>query len=179
MTQINTFDMVNEIIIPNTLILSDIDETILFYEDINPKWWKEKNEYYMNIYGDNELSQIQCLDDWFKYIQHNKPLHTDKVGFENMLKKIEETNSTLMFVTARNPKFQKITQEHFDHLYIDNLKYEVHYLAGCSKGDFIKDNIDISKYDQVIFIDDLVKNIKSVSDIFENKIKTYQFVLKD
>ena len=47
MQKINTFDMVK--IIRNTLVLCDIDETILAYNDINPLWWKEKNEYYMNM----------------------------------------------------------------------------------------------------------------------------------
>lgn len=174
MNQIDTFDMIN--IISNTLVLSDIDETILFYDDINQKWWKERNEYYMNIYNTHELVSSHSLDDWFKYIQENKPKHTDKVGFENMLKRIEETNSSLMFVTARHPKFEEITKEHFNHLDIDSSKYEIHYLAGISKGEYIKNNIDISKHDQVIFIDDLVKNIKSVTDNFKDKIKTYHFI---
>jgi hypothetical protein len=58
------------------LVLCDIDETILAYNDINPLWWKEKNEYYMNIFGDHDLAKSYSLDDWFNYIQNNKPSYT-------------------------------------------------------------------------------------------------------
>jgi Protein of unknown function (DUF2608) len=177
MNKIDTFNLVD--INKNTLVLCDIDETILFYDDINPKWWKDKLSYYMEKYNDNDLANSHSLEDWYCYIQYNKPSYTDKLGFENMLKRIEENNSTLIFITARNPVFEQITNEHFKHLNIDNLKYQIHYLAGISKGEYIKNKIKLESYNKVIFIDDLEKNIKSVNEIFNDQINTYQFVMSE
>jgi hypothetical protein len=183
MLQIDTFYSID--IKQNTLILCDIDETILFYDGINPSWWSEIKKLHqieLNNHTTNIDSETDyALDKWHKYIDLIGPKHTDKKGFEDILQRIESNNSTLKFVTARNPYFEAITKKHFKELNIQtDSKYEIHYLAGEPKGDYIKNNIDLTEYDHIIFIDDLKTNIDSVIESLNdnNKLTTYQFVMK-
>ena len=185
MIQIDTFDKI--IIESKTLVLSDIDETILFYDKIDQEWWKTKIDYYLNVKKyDSSNANIYALDDWFEHIKINLPKHTDKIGFGKFLENIKNTDSKLIFITARHPNFKQITEDHFNNLGLKSSDYEVHYLGGSSKGQYIEKNIDTSNYDNIIFIDDLDKNIMSVEKAFANsnkiikiKLKTYKFIMKD
>jgi len=180
MIQIDTFDKI--VIESNTLVLSDIDETILFYDKINQKWWKDKIDYYMNKNKcDSSKATIFALDEWFEHIQKNVPRHTDNIGFRNLLENIKQKNSKLIFITARHPDFKQITEEHFNYLGLNPSDYKVHYLGGYPKGQYIKENINTSNYNNIIFIDDLDRNITSVEKTFpnNNKLITYKFIMKD
>jgi hypothetical protein len=55
--------------------------------------------------------------------------------------------------------------------------YRVYYTSNIiSKGDYIMENIDLTPYENVIFIDDKIENIDSVGLRFP-KIITYQFII--
>ena len=193
MIQIDTFEKIS--IESKTLVLSDIDETILFYDGIDQEWWKKKIDYYLNVkkydssYASSNASSnanIYALDDWFEHIKQNLPNHTDKIGFGKFLENIKNTDSKLIFITARHPDFKQITEDHFNHLGLKSSDYEVHYLGGSSKGQYIEKNINTSDYKNIIFIDDLDKNLISVKEAFANsnkiikiKLKTYKFIMKD
>ena len=44
MKQIKNYDEI--IISPNTLVIMDIDDTIIKFKSMNKTWWKDINEYY-------------------------------------------------------------------------------------------------------------------------------------
>jgi hypothetical protein len=180
MIQIDTFDKIS--IKSKTLVLSDIDETILFYDKIDQEWWKKKIDYYINVKKyDSSNASIYALDEWFDHIKRNLPNHTDKIGFEKFLENIKNTDSKLIFITARHPDFKQITEDHFNYLGLKSSEYEIHYLGGSSKGKYIKNNIDTDNYDNILFIDDLDHNIMSVNEAFpnNNKLTIYKFIMKD
>lgn len=179
MIPINTFYKVE--IKSNTLVLCDIDETLLFYDEINSEWWKKKIDYYINVNKcDSSNANRLALNEWAEHIKENYPKHTDKSGFENLLINVKDSKSKLIFITARYPDVKQITEDHFNYLGLKSSEYEVHYLGGSSKGQYIK-NIDTDNYDNIIFIDDLDHNITSVNEAFpnNNKLTIYKFIMKE
>jgi hypothetical protein len=182
MTKVHKVDTFSKVeLVPNTLVLIDIDETILYYENIDESWWKEKIDHYVKRHrcSRDEAIGLVADDDWFRHIQENHPKHTDEVGLKTLLEAIEKNNSDLHFITARNQKYNKITTEHFIHLGLRNLANKVHYLGGGSKGEYIKNNFNTSTYNRIVFIDDLGRNIASVRNALGNNVNltAYQFVI--
>lgn len=180
MSQVATFAHVE--VVPNTLVLLDIDETILFYDGIDEDWWSERIDYHAtSSQCCNETAMLLSIDDWFRHISCHHPRHTDRAGLDALLRSIEDTHSHLLFITARNPKYKPITIDHLRRLGLQRVEDRVHYLGGWPKGDYIQTNIDTSSYARVVFIDDVSKNIASVADALtrDGKLRTYQFVMND
>lgn len=176
---ISNFDNV-KITKSNTLIICDIDETLL-------TWNKKLNDYhhvvknYFNLLDNFNptLEEIkkesQCLLNIHCTIY--KPTMTDRKGFNNLLIRIEQTKSEIIFLTARsyNVFNKRFTRQNFKDIGLDQDKYYIHWSGNCiSKGKYIKEYVPINKYNDVIFIDDRESFIKTVSDILPN-ITCYKF----
>lgn len=175
-TQYKTINSFNQIDISksNTLVICDIDNTLLY--------WKKKPEelYYLvdEMYPgcDEETKKIQANEFLNMYKNIYPPTNTDSEGFRNLLNKLDENSSEIIFLTARTKSCtESWTKKHFESLGLDYEKYQVHYTDNLvTKGEYIKNNIEIDKYSQVIFIDDYDSYIKSVLDIFP-QIICYKF----
>lgn len=165
---------------PNSLVLVDIDETILFYEQIDERWWQERTDYHVqSLNCDRPSAFVRATEDWFAHIREHLPQPTDAAGFATLLGQIRRSNSTLRLVTARNPKYKAITDAHLSHLGLGDLSGIVCYLSGASKGHYIRDNLAPGAYDSVVFIDDLAHNIASVAEALRAhpRLETFQFVM--
>jgi hypothetical protein len=143
----------------NTLVLSDIDETILKFDQVNKEWWKTRKQ---EAFDQNP--ETYAFGKWMEVISVNKPTHTDHSGFFRLLERIKKTRSDIQFVTARNTDLVPHTQTHFETLGLNHMDFQIHHLGGFEKGQYIKTQINTNQYDHVIFIDDLEHNIKSVLD---------------
>jgi len=179
MISIGTFSDVE--VRPNSLVLVDIDETILFYEHIDGRWWQERIDHHMQSRTcDRASACARAIDDWFTHIQAHLPRPTDAAGLETLLGQIRRSHSTLRLVTARNPKYKDITEAHLSHLGFGDLSGSVCYLSGASKGQYIMDNLAPGAYDSVTFIDDLEHNIASVAESLRAhpRLETFQFVMR-
>lgn len=175
--EINTFYDV-EITKHNTLILCDIDETVLRYEKTIDHFYKmvkedvpnEEEEFYKNEANDF----YRMYKSMGKKISH--PQHTDIEGFNNMIDQLEKINGSMMFITARNEASMEVTCEHLNDININHEKYKIHFTNNkISKGEYIKKNININDFNDIIFIDDYESYIKSVTNIFNDKIRCYRF----
>lgn len=161
----------------NSLVLCDIDETLLKFDEIPKNWWKEKIKENYKKYDDYEKADKCALEEWKKIINEKNPLHTDEEGLYNMFKKLDETKSTLIFITARNIELYNVTKKHFDYLGIDK-KYRIYFLNGEPKGEFIEKNLNHYKYHKIIFIDDTDENLTDVYNCLNkyNKLISYKFI---
>lgn len=139
----------------NTLIICDIDDTLLYTN-------KSTN-----------LLTILC-GDCLPVVYH-----TDNLGFQELLKNIKNTESHICFLTARvnSTNCKKITKIDFNDIGLNYDDYNVYHCGPIPKGEYIKKNISYDEYDEVIFIDDLDKNINNVIVNFGLKIKCYKFFL--
>lgn len=165
---------------PNTLILSDIDETILKFDQVNQTWWKNNfNSHYL-VHNDYAQADEYAFSKWIEVISITKPSHTDHTGFFRLLGRVQRSNSEIEFITARNSELILHTSRHFEDLELNYMDFQVHHLGGFSKGKYIQSMFGnkLSKYDHIIFIDDLEHNILSVLDnVIHPSLQTYQFVI--
>jgi phosphoserine aminotransferase len=174
--QISSFNDIN-ITKKNTLILCDIDDTILYYPECISKCLEIMQDLKIPFSTQEESkTEFNMLCNYYKII--NKPTHTDYIGFINMVNKIKELNSKLLFLTARNKSSHNKTKEQLLHVGISCDDNDIHYTNNVTtKGEYIQNNININEWDEIIFIDDYLSYIKSVNDIFPNII-CYNFIVK-
>lgn len=171
MNIITSFNQLN--IKEKTLIILDIDETILMFENINQKWWETTFNKYYKINNDYDLSDELSLKEWEKYINDNIPRHTDEIGFNNIKNNPDVID--IIFLTSRNISLKEITNRHFDILNIYNR--HIIYCNNNNKGNILFNeyiNKYNNKYKNIIFVDDLIQNLYDVKGI-NNNIDCYLF----
>lgn len=130
----------------NSLILCDIDDTIINYR-------QETNEYWSNHTKGSDPKYRK----WASLICDVPPTFVCST-FEQFYDKVKNTNSELVFVTARDPIHEPMTVNQLEQLGI--VGHNIHHLAGSSKGDFIKNTFMTER--NVIFIDDSSEHVNDV-----------------
>ena len=168
----------NEIVLTkeNPLIICDIDYTILHHNVKIDKFVNMLKED-KNIFN-NEKEHINLAREMMNsYCCIFPPIHTDSDGINKLLDNINLLNGEVIFLTARDCSSEDYTSKQFDQIGLKYDDYGIYYTNNkISKGEYIKLNIDVSKYGEIIFIDDLDINLKSVFETIEN-VKCYKFVI--
>lgn len=160
---------------PNSLIVIDIDETILKYDGICRRWWKERYDYHFCIYKNHDVADKMCENEWKNHIKVNFPSHTDREGFFDLIERAKKLNCKVILVTARDLQIKDITHEHLNYLDITGI--EVYFSAGGNKAHVIENTIkeNNEKYNDIIFIDDMDHNLRDVNEYFEDLVTCYKF----
>lgn len=170
---INNFNDI-EITKNKTLIICDIDNTLL-YHDV-------KIEKFINILKDDNFGEKEIIELANEMMNLHcrifPPSHTDAEGFRNLIDKTNKSNGKIIFLTARSEISKDFTKKQFEQIGLNYYDYDVHYTDNkIMKGDFIKSNIDTSLWDDIIFIDDHTFNLVSVSHRFPES-KCYKFEIQ-
>lgn len=160
-----------------TLVICDIDDTILFYDKTIHYFIEFVKKDFPNWTDDSIKTEGYYFYNMYRLIA--TPKHTDFDGFMSMIETIKSTNNNFLFLTARTndeKNNNKNIRQKFDNIGLNYDDFNVHYTNNLmSKGYYIKNNIKVSSYDTVIFIDDYETYIKSVTEHFPHII-CYQFV---
>ena len=163
----------NEIEISNekTLVICDIDKTILYHDVKVEKFVDMLKDRFNNkqelLKLSHEMMELHC--------RIFPPSHTDSEGFKNLIYKVNKLNGKIIFLTARCKFSEDFTKKQFGQIGLKYDDYDVYYTDNkINKGDFIKSNIDTSLWDDIIFVDDYEFNLASVKYIFP-KSKCYKF----
>ena len=168
----NSFEKIN--IKPNSLILCDIDDTLLRYKFNLEYFYKKTHDFLISIndYLDETDTKNIAENEFDDYRLLNEPYHTDKEGWENFTNRLKETNSKLIFITARSKEFTEKTKQQFTQNNVNYDEYDVHYTFEhkMSKASYIEKHININGYSNVYFIDDHEYTVKNVKKTFPNII---------
>ncbi len=165
---INSFSQIQDVL-PNSLIVLDIDETILAFEGIDEKWWISNIQREFDKIKDYEEANSITLNKWVDYIKVNKPFVIDQINFFDFISKAKSINCSIIMLTARRPCFSELTVQHIKEAGIDFDSNLIYYSE--NKGEELN-TIVKSNYPNVtniIFIDDSVKNILSVQNAFDDQ----------
>ncbi len=183
-TTIHSFDRIVTQPRERTLVICDIDDTVLHHPMLNHDWM-DVIQYYFFCHFQNGRSgrdrdakeEIDSEDDededyepqklprdqFDEYIQTlyrtTHPLqHTDAAGFEALVQRVE----LVTFLTARSPSSRAVTEDHLRAIDIPPHRHPLHFSDRIPKGEFIKKWFDVAQYDRVIFVDDRMYNLESV-----------------
>ena len=180
---ITTFDQVDIPEDKTTLVLCDIDDTILRY----PLSFKDfyKNEITSAIFmfmwttskAEKKIYMEEYIyDRYISYKANTEPLHTDIDGFNNMIQKIYSRGGELKFLTSRSIAYNNFTRKQLQKIGINPDLYAFHYTyeSGVKKSRYIWENIDKEKYQNIIFIDDREDELELVRQDHP-EISTYRF----
>lgn len=149
-----------------TLVFCDIDDTVLHFPTKKEDLKGIRDDLSREFSGPALDKEMEYFDLMYEGLK--KPDHTDFEGFECMLKKMEETGSQLIFLTARHNVDDEWTRQHLSQVGINEKKYKVLYTNNeMSKGQFIRKqitdcSIKIELWPKVVFIDDREDQLKSV-----------------
>jgi hypothetical protein len=161
----------------NTLIVFDIDDTVLGYKEFSHDYFHNQLKYHKKNTSCESTIMNNAINDWFNLVKTSTPHHMDEDGFFELMNKIDNNKSEHLFLTARNPKFKDITEKHLNKIKINHKN--IYYVAGGNKGEILKDIIKhYPEYNKIIFIDDMEKNLTDVYKTFGDKIDLYHFVKK-
>ena len=168
--KVNSFHSIY--IMEKSLILCDIDDTVLRYQ-YNLDYFMKKckdNLIRTNNYIDTCDIKIIAECEFDEHREDTEPLHTDKSGFDSMIEKITQTNSELIFITARGIKSKEKTLKQLEKIGIDPNKFPIHFILDhkIPKSEYIKNHIDLSTHTNIYFIDDQLNNVKNVKITFPN-----------
>jgi len=147
--KIRNYDEID--ILPDSLVILDLDETIIHFEGMYDKWWMD------NLVHSTEL---EVYRRWVQIISFNMPTMLDNYEFNNLMRRIQRTNSRMVILTARSSKLCEITLQQLvycniilplDDIYFSDKKGKT---AHAIKRKYT--------YSNVIFVDDKRSNIKDV-----------------
>jgi hypothetical protein len=148
-----------EIDIPNnSLVILDLDETIIRFPYITKHWWENTKKAYELI--DIKTADSRAYSDWFYIVNTYNPRLLDITEFNNLLMRIKETDSNFIIVTARNIQLKELTQKHLEEI---NIRCDVYY--SLDKGVMINAIKQNYIYNHIIFVDDNPKYIKQVEEL--------------
>lgn len=166
-TEITTFFDV--VIKEKSLIMIDIDDTILKYEHLDKTWWKNTfNKHYDETANYDESDRL-TLSMWKSLVYNSEPQYVDKSGIFDLFERAKQLNCKIIFLTARCETLKIITTEHLNKLgiYVD----EIYFTPNIEKGIVLKRLKDVlyNEYVHTISIDDHIPNLESIHNNFKNE----------
>ena len=176
---ISKFDKVKRY--SNSIYIFDIDDTIFYYEDLRREWW-EKTIKYNYEHGMNELNaDYMALRKWERLIYYQKPTEIDRQGLNYLIDFINQSDSVFYFITSRGSNHSFLTYRHLQSCIDDNIDGKITFADGRNKGHvlrklYLSNKIENIKYNKIVFIDDVKKNLIHVKNEFP-EADCYEFAL--
>jgi len=160
-----------------TLIILDIDDTIMGYKEFNHTYFMNKLDYYTQEHKNEEIAIKKAVKDWITMVENSTPFHMDYDGYKYLLDKINETQSHHIFITTRNLEHKQLTESHLYQIGV--VSEHIYYSNGTNKGELLQQILHkYTNYDNIVFIDDLDKNLDDMKRSLGDKVELYQFIKK-
>jgi len=147
---------------PNSLVVMDIDFTVIKFELLHKSWWVDTKRNYETKYG-KKLAEEYALKEWTRLITLDKAYLIDPASFQKLLTRIEETNSRLIFITARDESLHDLTVRQLRESGLTDIDPDTIYYS-YPKGKKLLD-VYTEKYShlqKIIFVDDGMDNLEDV-----------------
>lgn len=173
MRTINSFHQVEEEITHKSLVILDIDDTVLTHPGITREWFDNRCLDYLNQGYPEDQAYTLAIRDWTNAVNSTTPVMTDEKGLKSLYTKCLQTDSNIIFLTARDPKLKEFTEAQLD---MYNIRFGPIYHSE-QKGEFIRRYLSlVNYYHNVIFIDDQDYNLADVGTK-NNHVKLFKFVV--
>lgn len=167
-----TFETINKFkdikIIPNSLFIIDIDDTLIKFENINFSWWINIINKYFLITKNIDQSEKLANDEWINVIKTKKPFLVDNYIYD-FINKLKLNNCKIILLTARDKRLKKMTELHLSK--VNLLFNDIYY--NKNKGQELKKILKIlnKNFDDIIIVDDRVFNLIDI----KKELKDYNY----
>ena len=172
--KISKFEQV--ILIPNSLVVIDIDDTLIKYDGIDFDWWKNKVNQYYSLTKNTDLSDNLANQDWINLIANSNPELVDDC-VHHFIELAKSNQCDIILLTARNNAITDLTHEHLNKvdLYFEHIYFNEH------KGDELVSIVQNNYIDctNIIVIDDKEANLIDIQnkiDLTKYKLHLYMIV---
>lgn len=160
-----------------TLIMIDLDDTLICSNDSigSDTWYR-----YILEHGKCSKRKILRLLKIAYFINSYEMVESIT---EVVLREIVRKHDTII-ITSRSDDINDLTLKHINDAF-DEMDIKIKYCNGCSKAKIIEDHINSLcqqsiHYERYIFIDDLSKNIKDVSNnVTKYNVECFQYTYLD
>lgn len=167
----------NEIVVPdNTLVVLDIDETIIKFNGLHNTWVSELRKYY-ELFHEKKKADQMALNEWINIISTEKPELLDEELFLDLVDRVKKSNSDLILLTARNKELCDVTIKNLKDCNLDIDSNDIYY--SWPKGNKLVEVYN-NKYvgKNVIFVDDKLDNLEDVEkSLKENNINITSYLI--
>ena len=173
--QINSFNQIP--ITKNSLVVLDIDETIMAFPTITKSWWLETQNKYLEETNNKKQADNLTLLEWRDHVAEARPYLLDESKLKKFLRELEEKSCELILLTARDKCMEEITRIHISHCELEISPEQIFHNE--NKGDALASIIQsYPEISNIIFVDDFEKNLHSVKSRFEkDDMATYTLEL--
>lgn len=156
---IRNFNQIN--IIPNSLVVLDVDETLIRYDGIDYRWWKSKFNRFYKETNNCELAEFLSNEEWIRIISNCNPELVDE-NIHNFIELLRQNNCHIILLTARSNNLRELTENHLNTV---NLSFE-HIYFNSEKGDALRNIIsnDYPEITNVIVVDDMIQNLIDIQN---------------
>jgi phosphoglycolate phosphatase-like HAD superfamily hydrolase len=138
-------------VLPDSLVILDLDETIIQFDGMYDKWWEDNLKY---------ANDLEVYRRWVQLISFTMPSMLDEYEFNQLIRRIRQTNSRLVILTARNAKLCEVTLQQLVYCNIIIPLDDIYF--SDKKGRMAHSIKRRYTYSNVIFVDDRKANIKDV-----------------
>lgn len=164
-TTISKFEQIR--IIPSSLYVFDIDETLLNFDGIDIKWWKNKFNKYYKLTQNIDLADSMSHNDWIKIVSIAEPELVDN-KIHHFIDLLYQNDCKIILLTARNDIMREITYKHIDKLNLVVNKDNIYF--NQNKGEELYKIVSTSypEIQNIIVIDDLEQNLIDIKNKMQN-----------
>jgi len=138
-------------VLNDSLIILDLDETIIHFKPITSTWWNDTKKI---------LNDANSYKQWLNIISSYMPYLLDENEFLNLLQRIEQSNSILIILTARDKSLCHLTMHQIVYCNIPILPTNIYF--SDKKGMTVYELKRVYKKTNVIFVDDKLHNVNDV-----------------
>jgi Protein of unknown function (DUF2608) len=148
------------VIIQNSLIVIDIDDTLIKYSQFNQTWWINKIQHYHTLTKKYELAEHLANEEWNKHIETCEPEIVDKY-IHDFIDMAKSKDCHIVLLTARNDIIRELTKKHLLEV---NLYFEHIYFNKDKGAELVKivETDYAGIYKNIIVIDDMEKNLLNI-----------------
>lgn len=156
---VHSFKPIQKKIKDNTLVICDIDDTLLYFTDIK----KNMFEKFIKLFPYIENKEENFEKMYSKNFVNDKAKSTDIKGFKKLTELLLENKGNLIFLTSRHEDTHYCLKQQFLDIGLNSSFFSVYYTNNTmDKGTFIKNHINYTFYKKCLFIDNELFNVNDV-----------------
>jgi hypothetical protein len=158
-------------VLPNALIIFDIDDTLIRFPDLGKLWWNNKMKHFLEELNDAKEARNKTLTSWIDHISVQTPEHINSKSFSKFVAKAIDRNCDIVFLTARDPKITHLTELHLGICGIEFESADLYHNEdkATALSQILKEPRFETK-EHIIVIDDMLHNLENIRNNITNRI---------